>query len=461
MADIYGTICLMEKDILAAFRELTRKNVSLRERKRIRNSRKIEKGAYDLFEIIKGVLERIKQNSKPEWTGKKEALESKADRMLRIFKILNERRHRRQLNNVIFFESKTAFKRRARTAVVGNVDHIVPSEFMKEAALHIIPYVESFLQEHKSAKVSLIFDAYYCIKDEKREIKHFKTPYIELLISSDLQKWYEKNLKTIDDQLSEFEEVGSGWSLEEIISLKINIIKTRPLNGASYIELPEFIKKKHAVVNIECGGNQCFAHSVMAGLYPAKNGSSSQNKLHSYPHWKNKEMGLKLREEDFPISYADIPQFEKDNDISINVYEVDEQEETIYGSYRTTKKRIRHVNLLLLEDEDGAHYCTIKHLSRLISSGINKDMHKRYVCETCFHSFSSEKKLNRHSLDCKTANECKIVLPRPEEAVLRFTNHWKKQDSPYIVYADFECLLIKMNQELGQIQADGASFSKT
>ncbi|KAJ8665044.1 hypothetical protein QAD02_006706 [Eretmocerus hayati] len=232
MADIYGTICLMEKDILEAFRELTRKNVSLRERKRIRNSRKIEKGAFDLFEIIKGVLERIKQNSKPEWTGKTEALESKADRMLRIFKILNERRHRRQLNNVIFFESKTAFKRRARTAVVGNVDHIVPSEFMKEAALHIIPYVESFLQEHKSAKVSLIFDAYYCIKDEKREIKHFKTPYIELLISSDLQKWYEKNLKTIDDQLSEFEEVGSGWSLEEIISLKINIIKTRPLNGA-------------------------------------------------------------------------------------------------------------------------------------------------------------------------------------------------------------------------------------
>ncbi|KAJ8666008.1 hypothetical protein QAD02_007670 [Eretmocerus hayati] len=311
--------------------------------------------------------------------------------MLRIFKILNERRHQRQLNNVIFLESKTAFKRRARIPVVGNVNHIGSSEFMKEAALHIIPYVESFLQEHKSAKVSLISDAHYCTKDEKREIKYFKTPYIELLISSDLQKWYEKNLKTIDDQLSEFEEVGSGWSPEEIISLRINIIKTRPLNRASYIELPEFIKKKHAVVNIECGGNQCFAHSVMAGLYPAKNGSSSQNKLHSYPHWENKEMGLKLRREDFSISYADIPQFEKDNDISINVYEVDKQEETIYGSYRTTKKRTRHVNSLLLEDEDGAHYCTIKHLSRLISSGINKDMHKRYVCETCFHSFLSKK----------------------------------------------------------------------
>ncbi|KAJ8685156.1 hypothetical protein QAD02_020949 [Eretmocerus hayati] len=243
MADIYGTICPMEKDFLASFRELTRKNISLRERKRMRNSRKIEKGAFDLFEVIKGVLERIKQNSKPEWTGKKEALECKADRMLRIFKILNERRHRRQLNNVIFFESKTALKRRARTAVVGNVDHIVPSEFMIEAALHIIPYVESFLQKHKSAEVSLIFDTYYCIKDEKREIKHFRTPYIELLISSDLQKWYEKNLKTRDDQLSEFEEVGSGWSLGEIISLKINIIETRPLNEASYIELPEFIMR--------------------------------------------------------------------------------------------------------------------------------------------------------------------------------------------------------------------------
>ncbi|KAJ8666347.1 hypothetical protein QAD02_008009 [Eretmocerus hayati] len=120
---------------------------------------------------------------------------------------------------------------------------------------------------------------------------------------------------------------------------EINITKTRRLNGASYIELPEFFKKKHAVVNIECGGNQCFAHSVMVGLYPAKDGSSSQNKLHSYPHWKNRELGLKLREEDFPISYADIPQFGEDNDIYMNIYEVYEQGETSYSSYRTTEER--------------------------------------------------------------------------------------------------------------------------
>ncbi|KAJ8672096.1 hypothetical protein QAD02_003355 [Eretmocerus hayati] len=193
---------------------------------------------------------------------------------------------------------------------------------------------------------------------------------------------------------SEFEEMGSGWPLEEIISLKINIIKTRPLNGASFVDLPDFIKRKNAVINIECDRNDCFATAVMVGLYPAQTGSSRQSQKSSYTHWKHE---LKLNEEDFPISYLHIPKFERTNNISVNVYQADEEEGSIYPSYRTTKKRARHVNLLLVERGDISHYCTIKHLSRLSSSG--------------------------------------------------FRDHWKKQDLPYIVYGDFECLLVKINEK--------------
>jgi hypothetical protein len=67
-------------------------------------------------------------------------------------------------------------------------------------------------------------------------------------------------LKTtnIDDQFSEeivgkvsvFQERESGWSLYKILNLEINFYKYIPLRGSSYIELPKFIAKKHAIINV-------------------------------------------------------------------------------------------------------------------------------------------------------------------------------------------------------------------
>ncbi|KAJ8665748.1 hypothetical protein QAD02_007410 [Eretmocerus hayati] len=42
-------------------------------------------------------------------------------------------------------------------------------------------------------------------------------------------------------------------------------------------------------------------------------------------------------------------------------------------------------------------------------------------------------------------NECRITLPKDDEKILKFRDHWKKQDLPYVVFSDFECLLVKMD----------------
>ena len=43
-----------------------------------------------------------------------------------------------------------------------------------------------------------------------------------------------------------------------MISLDIHHAEFRPLNGSSYIELPESIKSKTAIVNIKSADNQLF-----------------------------------------------------------------------------------------------------------------------------------------------------------------------------------------------------------
>ncbi|KAJ8677927.1 hypothetical protein QAD02_013714 [Eretmocerus hayati] len=125
-------------------------------------------------------------------------------------------------------------------------------------------------------KANLIFTGYFNLKGEETEMKYFKSQYEIIFVPNDLNKWYGENVNDLIDQMVEFEGVGSGWSLEEIISLRVIIAKSDLLNKASYIKLPKFISDKKAVINNECSEleNDCFTVCMMAHLFPLRKGRS-------------------------------------------------------------------------------------------------------------------------------------------------------------------------------------------
>lgn len=53
-----------------------------------------------------------------------------------------------------------------------------------------------------------------------------------------------------------------------LITLDIHLAEYRPLNGCSNIELPEFVAKKKAVVNMENKDEACFKWVVTRVLNP-------------------------------------------------------------------------------------------------------------------------------------------------------------------------------------------------
>ncbi|KYN04505.1 hypothetical protein ALC62_04627 [Cyphomyrmex costatus] len=53
-------------------------------------------------------------------------------------------------------------------------------------------------------------------------------------------------------------------------------------------------------------------------------------------------------------------------------------------------------------------------------------------------------KLESHSEDCGKLNKCAILLPSEDKKWLEFRNHSIKERAPFIVYADLECVLKKM-----------------
>ncbi|XP_018393385.1 PREDICTED: uncharacterized protein LOC108772363 [Cyphomyrmex costatus] len=178
--------------------------------------------------------------------------------------------------------------------------------------------------------------------------------------------------------------------------------------------------------------------TLVAALHSAKKNVERES---SYPHYSSV---LNLTGIEFPMTLSQIKKFENLNDITINVYAI---EEGIVPIRLADQKRSKHVNLLYVEDDIAGHFALIKDLSRLVSSQINKYGHKKYFCGRCLHYFSSSDKLETHSMDCGKLNDCAKRLSSEDDKWFEFKNHCRKERVQFVVYADLECALEKMDKD--------------
>ncbi|CAI6357863.1 unnamed protein product [Macrosiphum euphorbiae] len=163
---------------------------------------------------------------------------------------------------------------------------------------------------------------------------------------------------------------------------------------------------------------------------------------------------------------SDITKFEKNNNnVSINVYGLDKkfQVPRKYPTYEVYPLRVvdeekkEHFDLLLVTDGDNSHYVYISNFSRLIRA--QKTIHNGSVifCKRCFTSFdnqnfkfklSGQEALDQHKLICGAH---KPILPEmPKEGDCVEFRAWKKTVRyPFVIYADFESLLVKTEEKRG------------
>ena len=53
------------------------------------------------------------------------------------------------------------------------------------------------------------------------------------------------------ESMAKFQRRGSNWRFEEILNLEVHFVEFVPLKGNSWIPLPEWIKRKKAVIKVE------------------------------------------------------------------------------------------------------------------------------------------------------------------------------------------------------------------
>lgn len=288
-------------------------------------------------------------------------------------------------------------------------------EFLNNIKIIIEKIMLSYLDVFKNIKINFKLHATHSkITSDDISQTSFNTKNFNFTFSTIFDDFFENLKEIIQKKSDEFQESESGWSLEELIDLELNLHKNNPFKGSSYLPLPEVIQKKHAVINIKNDDDACFAWAVVSALHPK---TKNSNRTTNYPHYKDK---LNLKDINFPIKMRDIPIFEKNNNISINVFGLNDEYEIIGPYHHTSLKKETHVNLLLIEEMEGSgHYCWIKNLSRLVSSQLSKNANATYICDGCLVYFKEKRLLERHqSSDC---NKLKTILPDPG-TILSFKN---------------------------------------
>ncbi len=215
-----------------------------------------------------------------------------------------------------------------RTGVIVNVKNPDIPNFLDDARRMLYVRLKNALKQEGSLKVNVVLTCKYEINRDEHlieEEKYFSTKNEIILDSTDIRQWFDEHIREkLLVKADEFQERDSGWRLVDVINLEVNINKYNPLRGkSSFVELPEWIKKKYAVVNVQNKDDAyCFLWSIMAARCNVRN----KQRTNSYPCFSTvmKSFG----NFNYLMALKDIPKFEKMNELSISVYGIDSDDES-------------------------------------------------------------------------------------------------------------------------------------
>ena len=202
--------------------------------------------------------------------------------------------------------------------------------------------------------------------------------------------------------------------------------------------LPTKLKNKKALLNIQNRDNQCLRWAIRAALFQPR---GDMRRPSSYPT----EDGLDFTGMDFPTPVSQIDRLEKQNEnLAINVFGWEGR----VVVHRISEKggEIPRINLMLTTQGENTHYSLVKRLTAL-SYDQNRHNESKHFWERCLHGYSRRDLLERHKPECKglLKTPTRTETPKEGENKMTFKNFHKQMKAPYVVYADFECILRKMS----------------
>ena len=270
-------------------------------------------------------------------------------------------------------------------------------------------------------------------------IRHKQETILQAAGTAEINEVLDKVFPHILETLEKWTQRGSGWVVDHVSTLWLDIARYNPLRGGSYIPLPAVVKNKKAVVNVKNTDDRCLRWALRSAMFPVANGEHNYRPT-KYPE----EDGLDFTGIDTPTPISQISKVEKQNDLAINVFGWDGACVIIHRLSERACPAER-INLLLIEKAGKFHYTWIKNLNRLLYDQ-SKHRERKHFCERCLHGYTREDLLEAHKPDCRGIGQTavRVEMPKAGENKLTFQNHHKQFPAPFVIYADFEALTTKI-----------------
>ena len=256
---------------------------------------------------------------------------------------------------------------------------------------------------------------------------------IEELFKSFLQK-YEENLQN-KMRGSDFEFDGVNFFYYDFNKISLN-------RGGSYIDSPKWLKSKKLTINPKNNNYKCFQYAVTLAL--------NLDNIDNHPERISKIKPFidqyNWKDIDFPATSKDWRKFELNNEIALNILYVPHNTRKIHVAYKSKHNLTcdKQVILLIISNGENWHYLIVKNLSGLLR-GITSSHKEDFYCLNCFHSHRTKNKLEEHKKICENHDYSNVEMPTKDNNIIKYNQGEKSIKLPFVVYADLECLLEKVD----------------
>ena len=149
--------------------------------------------------------------------------------------------------------------------------------------------------------------------------KPFNSRMMEIHQGSDLNEIIDEMLAHMKTQIENPVLTNSRFMFDEVLFLDVSFYQLNLTRGSSYIPLPSWIANKKAVINLKNENDEeCFEWAVTLALH--------YKEIKSHPECVSNIVGTLIitAGPEFPVAINKINEFEKNNDIAVNVLGVKE-----------------------------------------------------------------------------------------------------------------------------------------
>ena len=389
-------------------------------------------------------------------------------------KILKDKKSLR----VNIVKRRQALRNRVKSFEVSLIEPKDPSKQLYFTASGVAEELGSILNRDGGMKVQVTLHVTFKKKKieyrddgQAEEVFEYKDAYFNSTAFTILNVYQiiealDKAAEEINNKIAFWLSEGSGWTIVEIRSHYVNIVKYLPLRGNSYIPSPEELRNSMmGLINLKNIDNECFKWCHNRHLNPRK----------VHPERITKSDRESVKELDytgitFPVTINQINRIEKQNKININLFGYDTVKKSIYPIEISKESYDDHLDLLYIEGknnlgEETTHYIYMKDFNRLMFT-FTKHKGKKHFCMRCLQCFYSNESLAKHRVYCLAINGVQAIeMPKKyidKNGVERtpcvyFKNHHKTLPVPFGIYADFECTTEKIS---GCQPSDNKSYTE-